>query len=71
MFLCENEKNQKGGWTEKKTHYPYMKMKISKGEQKTKTKKNIMSLCEYEKIKKGDGQKQGDHLITRRKGIAT
>jgi 5-methylcytosine-specific restriction endonuclease McrA len=29
MSLCENGKNQKGGWTEEKTSHPCMKMKIS------------------------------------------
>ena len=30
MSLCKNEKNQKGGRTEKNPSYPCMKMKISK-----------------------------------------
>jgi hypothetical protein len=38
MSLCKNEKIQKGGRSEKKkTSYPCMKMKISKGGDKKKT----------------------------------
>jgi hypothetical protein len=61
MSLCKNEKNQKGGQTEKNhPSYPCMKMKIEKEGQKKNLKKPKTS-CPYakmKKIKKRDGRKK-------------
>jgi 5-methylcytosine-specific restriction endonuclease McrA len=55
-------KKIKKGDGRKKISYPCMKMKISK-RGTHKRKKNIMSLCENENLKKGDGRKKQKHLI--------
>ena len=51
MSLCENEKNQNGGRTEKNILSLYENENLKKGDKKKQ--KNIMSLCENEKNQKG------------------
>jgi hypothetical protein len=59
MSLCKKEKNQKGGRTEKNILFLYENENLKKGDRKRIKKKE-----------KKEG-KQGDHLIPRRKGVAT
>jgi hypothetical protein len=57
MSLCKNEKNKKGGRTEKNPSYPCMKIKISK-EGTENEKKTSCPYAKIKKIKKRDGLKK-------------
>jgi hypothetical protein len=70
-YPCMKMKISKGGTEKKKKRKNMSLCKNEKNQKRDGRKKPILSLYENENFKSGEQTKQGDHLIPRRKGIAT